>query len=211
MKKLLLFDHDGVLVETEQWYFQANKEILKSIGITLSDERYMEIMINGKSAMNLAKEYGYSDSEIEELLDIRNARYQEYLKTKNLKIPGVTETLEKLKPHFKMAIVTTSLPQDFAIIHKQDTITKYMDKIFTRNHYKKAKPHPDPYLKALESFNIDAMDAIVIEDSERGLRSAVNANIDCVIIRNHFTVNHDFSKAIEVLDDISSLPDYLLN
>ena len=208
-KSLLLFDNDGVLVDTEQWFFQANREILESIGIPLTEDIYQEIMVKGKSALNLAKVKNYSDEEIEKLRLQRDKIYHHYLKIKDLKIPGVLETLERLKPHFKMAIVTTSMPDSFALIHQRDDITKFMDKIFTRNHYKYSKPHPDPKLTALQAFSILPENALVIEDSERGLRSAIAANIDCCVVKNHFTINHDFTKATYKINHLAKLPDIL--
>ena len=209
-KELILFDNDGVLVETEQWFYQANKEVLESVGIPLPINKYMQIMINGKSALDLLDVKGFSPVEKEELRQKRIIRYQEYLHTKNLKIPNVIKTLKKLKSHYKMAIVTTCMPDDFDIIHQNEEITKFMDKIFTRNDYKKSKPHPEPYQTALDYFGISPERAVVIEDSERGLQSAIAANIDCIIIENQFTKSHNFSKASKILQKFTELPDILI-
>ena len=69
MKKYILFDNDGVLVETEKWYFTANVEILKSMGIDLDEARYRDIMINGQSAFLLAEEAGYDPATVEAVTD----------------------------------------------------------------------------------------------------------------------------------------------
>jgi beta-phosphoglucomutase-like phosphatase (HAD superfamily) len=58
----------------------------------------------------------------------------------------------------------------------------------------------------LKRYGAEADEAVVIEDSGRGLRSAVAAGIDCIIIENEFTRSHDFSKAAQVLKSISELP-----
>ncbi len=208
-KKLLLFDHDGVLVDTEQWYYQANREILAAIGIDLDFSSYMEIMINGRSALELAKNKGYSDQQVFQLRKQRTELYQHYLKTKDIEIPHVIDTLRQLKPHYQMAIVTTSMPDDFAIIHQDGEITKYMDKVFTRETYQHSKPHPEPYQTALTFFNVAPEKAVVIEDSERGLKSALAAGIDCIIMENHFIRQHDFSGSTATLKKISDLPDFL--
>ena len=208
-KELLLFDHDGVLVDTEQWYYQANREILATIGIDLDFKVYMDIMINGRSALALAKHKGYSDKQISQLRKQRTELYQHYLKTKDIEIPHVIDTLMRLRTHYQMAIVTTSMPDDFAIIHKDRDITRYMDKIFTRETYGHSKPHPEPYQTALSYFNKAPEKAIVIEDSERGLRSALAAGIDCVIMENHFTKQHNFEGSIATLKNIDELPFFL--
>ena len=61
------------------------------------------------------------------------------------------------------------------------------------------------YLKGLELFKASNNEAIVVEDSQRGLTSAVNANIDCVIVKNEFTKTHDFSKANYFIDNLEQL------
>jgi beta-phosphoglucomutase-like phosphatase (HAD superfamily) len=71
--------------------------------------------------------------------------------------------------------------------------------------YERAKPYPDPYLKGLELLKASAKDTIVVEDSQRGLISAVNANIECVIVKNEFTKTHDFSKANYFIDTLEQL------
>ena len=88
MKKYILFDNDGVLVETEKWYFRANAEILGTMGITLDEERYRGIMVNGQSAFLLAEEAGYDSTVIEAARDRRNALYQHYLQNEDIAIEG---------------------------------------------------------------------------------------------------------------------------
>ena len=104
-----------------------------------------------------------------------------------------------------MAIVTTSRRVDFELIHKNRGISDYMQFILCVEDYKRAKPYPDPYLKGLELFNASKEQTIVVEDSQRGLTSAVNANIECVIVKNEFTITQDFSKAKYFIDKLEHL------
>ncbi len=208
MKKYILFDNDGVLVETEQWYFRANYEILKTMGITLEEERYREIMINGESAFILAEEKGFDSKSVEEARDRRNELYQHYIRTEEITIPGVKEVLAALKEHYQMGIVTSARREDFELIHAARGITDHMQFVLCSGEYRRSKPHPDPYLKGLSCFGAEKHEAFVVEDSQRGLQSAVNAGIDCVIVENHFTASHDFSDAshrIKTLEELMEL------
>ncbi|RXI36870.1 HAD family hydrolase [Malaciobacter mytili] len=209
MKKYILFDNDGVLVETEAWYYQANYDILKTLDIHLAFEEYQKIMIRGGTAWELAFNQGYSLKEVENLKEKRDELYQHYLQTKDITIAGINETLEELSKKYKMAIVTTSTRVNFELIHKNRGITKYMDFILCVEDYERAKPHPEPYLKALEKFNATANEAIVVEDSQRGLDSAYNANIDCIIVKNEFTKSHNFNKAKHFIDKFENLKELL--
>jgi beta-phosphoglucomutase-like phosphatase (HAD superfamily) len=67
------------------------------------------------------------------------------------------------------------------------------------------KPAPDPYRKALQRFGALAQEAVAIEDSSRGLRSAMAAGIDCVVVHNEFTASQDFSGAWCILQSIREL------
>ncbi len=205
MKKYILFDNDGVLVETEKWYYTANVEILKTMGIHLDEERYREIMINGQSAFLLAEEAGFDSVRVEHERDRRNELYQHYIRTEDITIPGVKEVLDALAQKYAMGIVTSARREDFELIHGSRGITDHMQFVLCSGEYPRSKPHPDPYLKGLELLGGEKDEAVVVEDSQRGLRSAVNAGIDCIVVHNHFTVSHDFSDATHRIDALHEL------
>lgn len=208
MKKYILFDNDGVLVETEIWYYEANKKALKELGITLEFSVYMEIMARGGTAWEVAQNQGITKEVIDKKRFQRDIYYQEFLRTKDIEIPNVKKTLENLSKKYKMAIITTSRRADFDLIHKNRGIVDFMDFTLCVEEYKRAKPYPDPYLAGLKKFNAKVEETIVVEDSQRGLTSAYNANIECVIVHNEFTRTHDFSNAsyfINKLDELENL------
>jgi len=205
MKKYILFDNDGVLVETEMWYYRASAEILKTMGIIMDDVAYREIMINGLSSFVLAERAGYDTARIKKAREKRDILYQKYLKSENIAINGVEEILRELKQKYQMGIVTTSRRVDFELIHYKRGIVDYMDFALCVEDYPRAKPYPDPYLRGLEKFKSSKEDTIVVEDSQRGLRSAVAAGIECVIVKNDFTSLHDFSTATHRIDSLSEL------
>lgn len=73
------------------------------------------------------------------------------------------------------------------------------------------KPHPEPYLTGLRRFGATKEETLVVEDSNRGLNSAVAAGIDCVIVHNNFTKTHDFSQASYRIKTLTELKDIILN
>jgi len=208
MKKYILFDNDGVLVETEIWYYEASKRALKEyFHVNLQFDDYMDIMTAGNGVWVSAKNASKKD-----ILMARNQRdvyYQEYLKTENIEIENIHDILNELKKKYQMAIVTTSRRVDFEIIHKNRGITDFMDFVLCVEDYPRAKPYPDPYLKGLELFYAKKEEAIIIEDSQRGLISANRAEIDCVIVHNEFTKTQDFSKATYKITHLSELLELL--
>ena len=131
MKKYILFDHEGVLVETEHWYYLANKRALASLGIDLPRDAYLVNMAIGVSASGppweAARVSGLSESEIKRGRELRNRYYQEYLMTEDIEIEGVLQTLAELADTYRMGIVTTSKRTDFALIHEKRFILDYME------------------------------------------------------------------------------------
>lgn len=205
MKTQILFDNDGVLVDTEHWYYTASAEILKTMGFHLSEDRYREIMINGQSAFLIAEEAGVPISETDQWRARRNELYQHYLRTEEIAIPGVREVLAELSSRYRMGIVTSALRCDFELIHASRGITDYMKFVLCSGEYPRAKPYPDPYLLGLERLGGEKHETIIVEDSERGLRSAVGAGIECVIVHNRFTESHDFSAATHRIKTLNEL------
>jgi len=110
-----------------------------------------------------------------------------------------------------MAVVTTAKRADFELIHQGRQITPYMDFVLVREDYTRAKPDPEPYLTALKRFGAAAEEALVVEDSARGLSSAVAAGIDCAIVHNDFTKSQDFSRARYRIEVLAELKDIVLN
>ena len=206
MLKYILWDHDGVLVDTEYWYFRSTQRALAEMGIRFDRDKYMEFMPRGQTMWDLARQRGISEDIVALHRSNRDEYYQEYLRTEDIEIPGVLDVLNELSQSFSMAIVTTAKKVDFEIIHRDRTIVSYMDFVLANGDYARSKPAPDPYLKALERFGAQPDEALVIEDSERGLRSAVAAGIECVVIENAFTQSQDFSQAKCVLKSIRELP-----
>ena len=203
-KKYILFDNDGVLVETEVWYYEASKRALKEFfDVDIEFNDYMDLMTAGNGVWIAAK--NASDAEKTIARNQRDVYYQEYLRTENIDIQNIHAILTQLQKKYKMGIVTTSRRVDFEIIHKNRGIIDFMEFVLCVEDYPRSKPHPDPYLKGLELFNAKKEETIIIEDSERGLISANRAEIDCVIVHNEFTKTQDFSKATHRIDTLSEL------
>ena len=82
--------------------------------------------------------------------------------------------------------------------------------VLTREDYEQTKPHPEPYLTAMQRHSLQPDRCIVVEDSERGLAAASAAGVDCIIVLNEWTKNGDFSDALAVLEQIGDVPDVIL-
>ncbi|SNY23633.1 haloacid dehalogenase superfamily, subfamily IA, variant 3 with third motif having DD or ED [Paractinoplanes atraurantiacus] len=209
MIQYVLFDHDGVLVDTEHWYFKAGERALADIGVALDRDRYLRDMAQGLGTWAQARAAGVDEQTISRQRRVRDEYYQEYLRTEAIEIDGVEEVLAELSRHVRMAIVTTAKRADFDLIHEKRRIRHFMEFVLVREDYELSKPHPEPYLTALKRFGATREEALVVEDSSRGLRSAVAAGIDCAVVHNDFTRSQDFSQATYRIDTLRNLQEII--
>jgi HAD superfamily hydrolase (TIGR01509 family) len=210
MKKYILFDHDGILVDTEFWYYTAGERALADIGLTLDKDQYFRDMSRGAGTWAQIRSAGVDEQTISRLRDVRDDYYQEYLRTEAIEIEGVVDTLAELSKHVRMAIVTTAKRADFDLIHEKREIRQFMEFVLVRDDYKHSKPHPEPYLTGLERLGATKQETLVVEDSARGLNSAVAAGIDCAVVHNDFTKAQDFSSASYRIETLAELKDIVL-
>lgn len=202
--KAILWDNDGVLVDTEKLYFQACREELAARGIRIGEAEFIATFL--KSSEGIRAFVGDLDeAEFEALRTRRNARYSALLHGGVEPIAGVEEALKALCGKVRMGIVTSSRGDHFELIHATTGLLPYFDFALVREDYAASKPDPEPYLMALERMGLPADECLVVEDSERGLQAAVSAGIRCAVIPQGLTRTSDFSQAYAVLSDLSEL------
>jgi HAD superfamily hydrolase (TIGR01509 family) len=202
----IFWDNDGVLVDTEHLYFQATQETLASIGIPLTRDDYIALfLVDGKGAWHLAQQRGVPAVEIEALRMARNERYGELLAESPRLAAGVTDVLESLHGRYVMGVVTSSRRDHFDVIHRNTGLMKYFDFVLTAADFRRVKPDPEPYLRAVERSGVAREACVAIEDSARGLESARAAGINCIVVPTELTRQSDFTGAHRVLDRIGEL------
>jgi len=205
MIKAIFWDNDGVLVDTEGIFFKANQEILAGLGIPLQWEQFEELSLNrGQSVMRLAADPG--TVAFEKLRRERDALYADLLTRKPLVMDGVRDVLGACEGKYVMGIVTSSGHEHFEIIHRQSGFLPYFQFVLTLKDCPQTKPHPGPYLKAIELSGFTPDECLVIEDSTRGLAAAMSAGLRCIVIPSKFTCHHHFAGACKILDSIKDLP-----
>jgi HAD superfamily hydrolase (TIGR01509 family) len=206
MIKAIFWDNDGVLVNTEHIYYQATQHVLATVGIALTPEQYVELfLVQGRGAWHLAEEKGLTATEIERLRTKRNTFYGELLGRAPLLIDGVAGVLAALHGKYVMGVVTSSRRDHFDVIHRGSGLMKYFDFVLTGSDYTRVKPHPEPYLKAVERSGFRSEECLAVEDSERGLTAARAAGIGCIVVPTALTCGSNFVGAQRVLSSITEI------
>lgn len=201
----IFWDNDGVLVDTERLYLQATQEIMTSAGRPFTMDDYREYFLRqGTGAWHLIE--NVSPEDVARLREARNDRYSDLLRAHACAIEGVADVLARLHGKYTMGIVTSSRRDHFNLIHARCDVLRYFDFVLTADELPRTKPHPDPYLIAVERSGRPPAECIAVEDSERGLQSALAAGIRCIVIPTPLTGGGDFKTAARVVDRVEDVP-----
>lgn len=199
MLTTIFLDNDGVLVDTEKYYFEASRYIAQKYGYEMTKEKYLEFFLRTNGGFRpVGKQLGWSEEKLASVRAERDAVYAEYLRTREITLPGVAEGLEKLSKQFDLCVVTSSPRRCFDIIHDRTGFMRFFKKVVDEDQVTNHKPHPEPYLTALAAMKVRPGNGLAIEDSERGLRSAAGAGLRCIVVPRELTKDQDFGKAFAV-------------
>jgi HAD superfamily hydrolase (TIGR01549 family) len=210
MYRTILWDNDGILVKSEDLYYEATREIMRGVNVELTLETYRRYFLKESGgAWHLVRELGHNQGFVEKLRAARNDLYGRLLATRDIAVEGAGEVLRRLAGRFRMGIVTSSKREHFEIIHRRTGFLPYFDFVVGEGDYRRSKPDPEPYRIAVERCGGWPEECLAIEDSERGLAAAKGAGLACWVIPTALTADSNFSMADRVVADIRQIPAFL--
>lgn len=207
----VLWDNDGVLVDTEQLFYESNRDLLLPYGIDLTPKQFFDWFLdNNYGAWHLLLGQGHAIELVERLRAERTELFAQRLRqARRLAIPGIGQVLAALRPHVAMGVVTSAYEQHFRISHAATGLLSHFDFVLTREMYGESKPAPDGYQLGLQRLGLAAADCVAVEDSPRGLRAARAAGLECIVVRNPMNRHHAFDDAFCVVDSNAELGEVL--
>lgn len=183
--KAVLFDMDGVIVDSEPLHVAAFQATLKRYGHDLSEEQYKQHFA-GKTDEAGFKQYFDFIGETVELPVIMDAKAKAYLELAADQLtpyPGVIELIRDLAKHeMPLALVTGSLRAEAEVTLKAFGIADLFKAIIAAEDISQSKPNPEGYFKGAQAVGFEPVECIVIEDAPSGVKAANAAGMRCVAV-----------------------------
>ena len=183
--KAVIFDMDGLMIDSERATYQCYVKVLEKMGLTMSEDFYKTLL--GKTLKTayeiIYDEYGRDFPMDEVLADVHQLLADTF---DNEGVPikkGLIELLSYLKEHhYKTIVATSSTRQRVDHILELSDLVKYFDDSICGDEVTNGKPNPEVFLKACQKLDVKPHEAIVLEDSEAGIQAAFSAKIPVICI-----------------------------
>lgn len=184
--KALLFDLDGLLLDSERIYYDKWKQAGLECGYVIPEETLLLLRAcEPKLAKVIIEESLNAPGSYDRIRARRKELVAEYLRLNKVDVkPGVHEFLEKTAglPDVKKAVVTMSHKGEKEELLREAGLLDYFDVIITPEDVKRGKPYPDIYLFACRTLSLSPRECIVFEDAPNGIESAAAAGIPVIMI-----------------------------
>jgi len=203
----VIFDMDGVIVDTEPVYRRYNQEIFKKLDIQV-DEITQRSYMGGtaKRKWSILKEKYSLPQTLEELIELQRTIFsQKEWNYKQLFFSEALPLLKSLKKHgISTALASSSEMRRIQTVMDQCELREYFDEIISGEDFERGKPDPQIFLHAAEKLGALVSNCIVIEDSFNGLTAAKTANMHCIGVR-HKQINMDLTQADRVVASLADV------
>jgi HAD superfamily hydrolase (TIGR01509 family) len=211
--KLVIFDMDGLLFDTEWPSFQALKEAVERRGFSFTIENYKQLigLAHGKSMGVMQQMFGGKLPYEEIMIDYRK-RFKEILAKDGVGIKrGAIKLLDALDQRgMKKCIASSSARETIASYLKLTGLEDRFDFYISGNEVKKGKPHPDIFLEACKIAGEPVESALVLEDSLNGLKAACAAEIRCILVPDLIEPTEEMKeKAYKIIEDLEKVIEVL--
>ena len=201
----IVFDMDGLMIDSERVYWQVGREIAREHGKQVSDQTLGNMM--GRAPLESIRIYIRDlglDADPERLLEEREARVQAIFEKGIEPMPGLMEVLNEFKPLYRLAIATSAKRYLVDVVLSGLNVLGYFQVVQTSDDITRGKPDPEIYLKALSRLNVPPAQAAVLEDSSNGALAGKRAGATVVAVPSIYTRDQDFSfvdyRAANLLD-----------
>ena len=193
--KAIIFDLDGVVVDSEKLHEKSIDTVLKKNGIEIqiAHHRNLKKELSGKrmnDVWEFLKDYFKIDDTTNSLLDQSNKEFFVLLEEQMKLMKDFEKFLDDTKNKYRTALTTSGRRPYIERLEKKFSISKYFDVIIIGDDVKNGKPDPESYLLTCKKLRIKPEEAVVIEDTPNGIKAAKAAGCVCIAVTFTFSREH---------------------
>lgn len=215
MIKAVIFDMDGLMIDSERVTFEGYQHEMQKRGLTITREFYLQLL--GKPLKGIYQcfydTYG-ENFPIESVIKDVHAYMANIFETEGVPLKeGLLPLLQYLnKNHYKTIVATSSNRHRVDNILALANITSYFDDSICGDEVTHGKPHPEVFLKSCEKLGVKTDEAIVLEDSEAGIHAAHQANIKVLCVPDmKYPTEPYASMTTRIINSLNEVITYLEN
>lgn len=214
MIRAVIFDMDGLIIDTEWPDYQSWQELYAAHGHDLPIEEWVPYVGLWEPPLNLLERLAGligEEADREALRARRRARCDELVRQGMIPMAGFEALMERLTLHdYRRALASTSSRDWVDFVVDGLAVRPMFPTIVAGDEVAARKPAPDVYLRAAEHLGVRPADCLALEDSAPGVASAKAAGMRCIAIPNRVTRHHDLSAADTQLPDLGAITMELL-
>lgn len=205
----MIFDMDGVIVDTEPVHHYAYDQHFKELEIAVSPEMYASFTGSStKNIYSMIKGHFNLNNEVEALVQGKRRLFNAAFDSKEdlYLLDGVEDLIKELHAKgMQLVLASSSANETIDRIFNRFNLHQYFTHKVSGEDFPKSKPHPAIFLKAAELSNTPVENCIVIEDSTNGIKAAKAAGIYCVGYKSLNSKLQDYSLADKIISNFSEL------
>lgn len=204
----VIFDMDGVLIDSQPFHYKADINTMREYGI-FEDQKFYEAFAGTTTSdrMKILKDMFSLDAGVEEMTARREQMILDIMRDEKVcAIKGIPELLKSIKSKgMKTSVASSSSYELINMILSKLGIAEYFDSITSGADVKRGKPAPDVFILAAKRIGVLPDRCVVVEDSENGVKAAVSAGMTAVGYINPTSGNQCLDGAKLVTDDFTEI------
>ena len=208
MLKAVIFDMDGVIIDSEPMHNKAYHDMFDEVGIAVSREFYESF--TGQSTINICKrlcDYFNLKETPETLVALKRKHYKHFFYS-NSDLALIDGVLDFIKDYYNngltLVLGSSAAMTSINQIFERFDLDQYFVAKLSGGDLKESKPHPEIFIKAAEATGFSREECMVIEDSTNGIEAAKGAGIYCDGYDSFHSKNQDNSKSDMVITDFKA-------
>lgn len=202
----VIFDLDGVIVDSEPLQHRAYNAVLERFGVRVGREEYArEWIAAGRGPEYAVRRYALPLSPLE-LRRLKDPIYHALLRAEATMVAGAGDVVRRLAARFPLALATNSNAEDTGFVLDRFALRAYFNAVVTREQYDAPKPAPDAFRAAAAQLGCAPAACVVIEDAHKGIVAAAAAGCPCVAFPHGYTAATDCrgaQRVITTLDEVT--------